>query len=154
MTTHETVNKLYAEIQTLLRKNLGAEGKGFFAMLKSVESKLSAKLVWELRLIGNIRNQVVHECLEPVPRYFEAICGEAIEGMRAASAALAPKTNSSQEAAETTPSPKQSTPKQQVPKARTKPHATNRQNSKPKKSKQPQQPAKPQPSSTKQQPKQ
>jgi hypothetical protein len=123
MTTHETVNRLYAEIQSLLRKNLGAEGNGVFALLKSVEGKLSAKLVWELRLIGNIRNQVVHECLEPVPRYFEALCGEAIEGMQAVPAVLAPKGNNSPKPAgiEGHPNP----PVQRVPKAQMKPQGTN-----------------------------
>jgi hypothetical protein len=87
MTTHETVNRLYADIQTLLRKNYGAAGRGIFAMLKSVEGKLPAKLVWELRMIATTRNLVVHECLEPVPRYFEPLCSEAIETMRAVPAA-------------------------------------------------------------------
>jgi hypothetical protein len=127
MTTHETVNRLYAEIRTLLRKVYGADREGVFAMLKSLESKLSSKLVWELRLIGNIRNQVVHECFEPVPRYFEDLCGEAIEALRAVQAVHNSKVNGTSKAKGIKQTPNQSNPGQQVLKAQVKPQATKQQ---------------------------
>jgi len=77
MTMHETVNRRYAELQSLLVAAFGAEGRGIIEMLRNVEDRLSPKLAWELRSIGHIRNQVVHEGLEEVPRYFEPLCKEA-----------------------------------------------------------------------------
>jgi len=74
---HETVNRRYAELQSLLFAAFGAEGRGIIEMLRNVEDQLSPKLAWELRSIGHIRNQVVHEGLEEVPRYFEPLCKEA-----------------------------------------------------------------------------
>jgi dsDNA-specific endonuclease/ATPase MutS2 len=77
MTTHETVNRRYAELQSLLLATFAAEGRGIIEMLRNVEDQLSPKLAWELRSIGHIRNQVVHEGLEEIPRYFEPLCKEA-----------------------------------------------------------------------------
>ena len=77
MTMHETVNRRYAELQSLLVAVFGAQGRGIIEMLRNVEDRLSPKLAWELRSIGHIRNQVVHEGLEEVPRYFEPLCKEA-----------------------------------------------------------------------------
>ena len=77
MTTHETVNRRYAELQALLRDRFHAEGRGLIEMLKSVENQLPSTLIWELRAIGHIRNKVVHDGLEDIPRYFEPMCKEA-----------------------------------------------------------------------------
>ena len=78
MTTHEIVNKRYSEIQILLRDKHAAEGRGIGEMVRSVESQLTPTLSWELRAIAHIRNQVVHEGLADIPRYFEPLCKEAI----------------------------------------------------------------------------
>lgn len=82
MTTHETVNGRYSQLQTLLRDNFGAEGRGIVEMVRSVETKLSTTLSWELRAIAHIRNKVVHEGLAEVPRYFEPLCKEALAAMK------------------------------------------------------------------------
>ncbi len=74
---HETVNRRYAELQSLLLTVFAAEGRGIIEMLRNVEDRVSPKLAWELRSIGHIRNQVVHEGLDEVPRYFEPLCKEA-----------------------------------------------------------------------------
>jgi dsDNA-specific endonuclease/ATPase MutS2 len=79
---HETVNRRYAELQSLLLAAFAAEGRGIIEMLRNVEDQLSPKLAWELRSIGHIRNQVVHEGLEEVPRYFEPLCKEAAATLR------------------------------------------------------------------------
>lgn len=82
MTMHETVNRRYSELQSLLFAAFAAEGRGIIEMLRNVEDRLSPKLAWELRSIGHIRNQVVHEGLEEVPRYFEPLCKEAVATLK------------------------------------------------------------------------
>jgi hypothetical protein len=82
MTMHEIVNRRYAELQSLLVAAFAAEGRGIIEMLRNVENQLSPKLAWELRSIGHIRNQVVHEGLEEIPRYFEPLCKEATATLR------------------------------------------------------------------------
>lgn len=82
MSTHELVNKRYSEIQTLLRDKHAAEGRGIGEMVRSVEGKLTPTLSWELRAIAHIRNQVVHEGLAVIPRYFEPLCKEAIAKLK------------------------------------------------------------------------
>jgi hypothetical protein len=77
MTSHEDVNRRYAEFQAFLREHYQAEGRGLIEMLRSVEGQVPAKLAWELRSIGYIRNQVVHDGLDEIPRYFEPLCKEA-----------------------------------------------------------------------------
>jgi hypothetical protein len=79
---HETVNRRYAELQSLLLTVFTAEGRGVIEMLRSVEDRVSPKLAWELRSIGHIRNQVVHEGLAEVPRYFEPLCKEAVATLK------------------------------------------------------------------------
>jgi hypothetical protein len=74
---HETVNRRYAELQALLLSVFAAEGRGIIEMLRNVEDRVPPKLAWELRSIGHIRNQVVHEGLAEIPRYFEPLCKEA-----------------------------------------------------------------------------
>lgn len=81
MSTHEKVNQRYSQIQSLLRERLGAEGRGVFEMFRSVESRISSTLGWELRAIAHIRNQVVHEALA-VPTYFEPLCKAAIAALK------------------------------------------------------------------------
>lgn len=83
MTTHDTVNQRYSQLQILLQKNFGAEGRGIVEMVRSVETKLSTTLSWELRAIAHIRNKVVHEGLTEIPRYFEPLCKEALAGLKA-----------------------------------------------------------------------
>ena len=82
MSTHENVNRRYAEIQSILREGFQAEGRGVVEMALSIEARLTKKLVWELRSIGHIRNQVVHENLATVPRYFEPLCKEAVAALK------------------------------------------------------------------------
>lgn len=82
MTTHEDVNQRYSQLQTLLRDHFGAEGRGIVEMVRSVETKLSTTLSWELRAIAHIRNKVVHEGLTEIPRYFEPLCKEALAAMK------------------------------------------------------------------------
>lgn len=82
MTTHENVYRRYAEIQSILREGFQAEGRGVVEMALSIEGRLTKKLVWELRSIGHIRNQVVHENLATVPRYFEPLCKEAVAALK------------------------------------------------------------------------
>ena len=82
MSIHETVNRRYAELQSLLLAVFDAEGRGIIEMLRNVEDRLSPKLAWELRSIGHIRNQVVHEGLAGVPRYFEPLCKEAVATLK------------------------------------------------------------------------
>jgi hypothetical protein len=77
MTTHENVNRRYADLQAILRDVFQAEGRGLVEMTISIQDQLPRKLVWELRSIGHIRNQVVHENLAEVPKYFEPLCKEA-----------------------------------------------------------------------------
>jgi hypothetical protein len=77
MTTHENVNRRYADLQSTLREAFQAEGRGLVEMTISIQDQLPRNLVWELRSIGHIRNQVVHENLAKVPKYFEPLCKEA-----------------------------------------------------------------------------
>ncbi|WP_254511359.1 hypothetical protein [Anatilimnocola floriformis] len=93
MTTHETINRRYAEIQTLLRDTFGAEGRGVGEMVRSVESSLPTTLAWEIRAIAHIRNKVVHEGLSEIPRYFEPLCIEAVAGMKRLKPKKAAKSN-------------------------------------------------------------
>jgi hypothetical protein len=79
---HEIVNRRYAELQAPLLAVFAAEGRGIIEMLRNVEDRVSPKLAWELRSIGHIRNQVVHEGLADVPRYFEPLCKEAVASLR------------------------------------------------------------------------
>jgi hypothetical protein len=82
MTTHETVNRRYAELQTILRDAFQAEGRGLVEMTISLQDRFPKSLVWELRSIGHIRNQVVHENLARVPKYFEPLCKEALATLK------------------------------------------------------------------------
>ena len=82
MTTHEDVNRRYSELQSLLRDYFQAEGRGLIEMSRSVETRLDSTVLWELRAIGHIRNQVVHEGLQQVPRYFEPLCKEALANLK------------------------------------------------------------------------
>ena len=82
MTTHENVNRRYADLQSLLREAFHAEGRGLVEMTISIQDQLPKNLVWELRSIGHIRNQVVHENLAKVPKYFEPLCKEAIATLK------------------------------------------------------------------------
>jgi hypothetical protein len=82
MTTHENVNRRYADLQSLLRDAFHAEGRGLVEMTISIQDRLPKNLVWELRSIGHIRNQVVHENLAKVPKYFEPLCKEAIATLK------------------------------------------------------------------------
>ena len=91
MTTHETVNRRYGELQTLLREHFHADGRGLIEMVRSIETQLPATLVWELRSIGHIRNKVVHDGLEQVPRYFDPLCLEATASLKQLIAKNAPK---------------------------------------------------------------
>lgn len=98
MTTHETVNLRYSQLQTLLRDKFGAEGRGIVEMVRSVETKLSTTLSWELRAIAHIRNKVVHEGLTEIPRYFEPLCKEALAAIKQQT----PKRSAAKKAASTT----------------------------------------------------
>ena len=82
MTTHENVNRRYADLQSLLRETFQAEGRGLVEMTFSIQDRLPKNLVWELRSIGHNRNQVVQENLEKVPKYFEPLCKEAMAGLK------------------------------------------------------------------------
>lgn len=82
MTTHENVNRRYADLQSLLREAFHAEGRGLVEMTLSIQDQLPKNLVWELRSIGHIRNQVVHENLAIVPKYFEPLCKEAVATLK------------------------------------------------------------------------
>ncbi|WP_425617446.1 hypothetical protein NA78x_001124 [Anatilimnocola sp. NA78] len=82
MTTHETVNRRYSDLQMLLHKVFNAEGRGLGEMVRSVESQLSPTLCWEIRAIAHIRNKVVHEGLAVIPRYFEPLCKEALGALK------------------------------------------------------------------------
>jgi len=82
MTTHENVNRRYAGLQSILSEAFHAEGRGLVEMTISIQDQLPKKLVWELRSIGHIRNQVVHENLAKVPKYFEPLCKEAIATLK------------------------------------------------------------------------
>jgi len=77
MSTHENVNRRYADLQAILRDAFQAAGRGLVEMTISIQDQLPKSLVWELRSIGHIRNQVVHENLARVPKYFEPLCKEA-----------------------------------------------------------------------------
>lgn len=82
MTTHETANKRYGELQAILRDRFQAEGRGLIEMVRSIEAQLPPTLVWELRSIGHIRNKVVHDGLERIPRYFDPLCIEASASLK------------------------------------------------------------------------
>jgi hypothetical protein len=82
MSTHENVNRRYADLQTMLRDAFQAEGRGLVEMTISIQEQLPRSLVWELRSIGHIRNQVVHENLARVPKYFEPLCKEAMATLK------------------------------------------------------------------------
>lgn len=82
MTTHETVNRRYSELQMLLQAIFSAEGRGLGEMVRSVENQMSATLSWEIRAIAHIRNKVVHEGLSEIPRYFEPLCKEALGALK------------------------------------------------------------------------
>jgi hypothetical protein len=102
---HETVNRRYSELQSLLIAVFAAEGRGIIEMLRNVEDQLPTKLAWELRSIGHIRNQVVHEGLEEIPRYFEPLCKEALASLKLLKAKKASKSKAAK------------TPKESVTKA-------------------------------------
>jgi hypothetical protein len=91
MTTHEAVNKRYGELQSLLREHFCAEGRGVIEMVRNIEGQLPATLAWELRSIGHIRNKVVHDGLEQVPRYFDPLCIEAVATLKKLIAESLPK---------------------------------------------------------------
>jgi hypothetical protein len=82
MTTHENVNRRYADLLSILREVFHAEGRGLVEMTISIQDRLPKNLVWELRSIGHIRNQVVHENLANVPKYFEPLCKEAMATLK------------------------------------------------------------------------
>lgn len=82
MITHETVNLRYSTLQSLLRETFRVDGRGIIEIMKAIEPPLPYRLSVELRLIGLIRNQIVHEGLADVPRYFEALCKSAIAGIK------------------------------------------------------------------------
>jgi hypothetical protein len=82
MTTHETVNRRYSDLQAQLRALFNAEGRGLVEMVRSVENQMSTTLSWELRAIAHIRNKVVHEGLAEIPRYFEPLCKEALTSLK------------------------------------------------------------------------
>jgi hypothetical protein len=82
MTTHENVNRRYADLQALLCEAFQAQGRGLVEMTLSIQDQLPKSLVWELRSIGHIRNQVVHENLAKVPKYFEPLCKEALATLK------------------------------------------------------------------------
>ena len=82
MTSHETVNRRYSDLQAQLLKVFRAEGRGLSEMTRSVENLLPPTLSWELRAIAHIRNKVVHEGLEEIPRYFEPLCKEALATLK------------------------------------------------------------------------
>jgi hypothetical protein len=82
MTTHETVNRRYSDLQAQLRALFNAEGRGLVEMVRSVENQMSTTLSWELRAIAHIRNKVVHEGLAEIPRYFEPLCKEAVTSLK------------------------------------------------------------------------
>ncbi len=85
MTSHETVNQRYAEIQAILRDGFRAEGHGIIQMARDIDDVLPRDLAWKIRDIGRIRNQVVHEGLKPaeIPAYFDSRCGEVVAGLEA-----------------------------------------------------------------------
>src|ERR1039458_4402582 len=85
MTMHETVNRRYAELQSLLFAAFGAEGRGIIEMLRNVEDQLSPKLAWELRSI------------EEIPRYFEPLCKEAAATLKQLKAKKAKKPKAPKE---------------------------------------------------------
>lgn len=82
MTSHETVNRRYSELQAQLHLVFGAEGRGISEMVRSVENQISPTLSWELRAVAHIRNKVVHEGLLEIPRYFEPLCKEALTTLK------------------------------------------------------------------------
>ncbi len=82
MTSHETVNRRYSDLQTQLRLVFAAEGRGLSEMVRTVETQIPPTLSWELRAIAHIRNKVVHEGLAEIPRYFEPLCKEALTTLK------------------------------------------------------------------------
>jgi len=123
MTTHEDVNRRYAELQAILRDVFQADGRGLVEMAISLGDKLPRNLLWELRSIGHIRNQVVHENLATVPKYFEPLCKEALAGLKQRRKEMkAAKSAGKPRQATTPPAAKAATPAKATPtKAKTKP---------------------------------
>lgn len=82
MTSHETVNIRYSELQAQLFTIFGAEGRGLSEMVRSIENQIPPTLSWEIRAVAHIRNKVVHEGLVEIPRYFEPLCKEALTTLK------------------------------------------------------------------------
>jgi len=57
----ETAIQYSKAVESLLVKQLGAQGKGLHEKLSSVERQLPAALVKRIRYLATMRNKVVHE---------------------------------------------------------------------------------------------
>lgn len=57
----ETAIKYSKAVESLLTKQMGAQGKGLHEKLSSVERQLPSALVKRIRYLATMRNKVVHE---------------------------------------------------------------------------------------------
>lgn len=61
MSDLEKVINTTKEIETILRTNYSANGRGLHELASSIENQLDNQIVREIRFIATIRNKVVHE---------------------------------------------------------------------------------------------
>lgn len=84
MNQFEAVIKYSKQIEGVLERGFGAEGKGLHEKLSSVEDRFDEGLVRQIRRIATIRNKVVHEdgYLMEDPRSFEDDCDEVLDTLK------------------------------------------------------------------------
>jgi hypothetical protein len=74
MNHYETVIKMSKNIEMILNRDFGAQGKGAIEKAKNVQHLLSQELYNNIRDFGRIRNQLVHEVDFEMEDFSAVVC--------------------------------------------------------------------------------